>query len=285
MKQECCPVCGKRPADSKTEVALVDCKNCGLFWTFLTNDVGVSELYTGEVYQVVDNRNSIFEKIILREAERVLRRAGRYLHGDSRMLLDFGSGKGQFLFQAKRMKWSVLGIETASERAEFAREKYKVEVKEEFYTGGAVSEEKFDLITLNHVLEHLPEPMSILCELLEHNLQTNGVLMIEVPRLNSWQSKIAGANWMHLDIPRHLSHWTEQKLIAELAKMSFKPIGFRKFSIHLGVLGMLQSLASRTRYNENIVLALKRAHSPATHQDGLPAAFGSTSGVSCRAFR
>jgi SAM-dependent methyltransferase len=221
-------------------------------------DVDVAELYADDVYQVVDNRDSIFEKIILREAKRVLRQAECYLDGDSRMLLDFGSGKGQFLLQGKRMGWSSLGIETARDRAEFAKKKYGVEVKEELYSGGAVSEQKFDLITLNHVLEHLPEPMSILYELLEHNLQANGVLMIEVPRLDSWQSKIAGTNWMHLDIPKHLSHWTEQQLIAELEKMGFKPIGCRRFSIHLGVLGMLQSLASRTGYNGNIILALKR---------------------------
>lgn len=124
-----------------------------------------------------------------------------------------------------------------------------------------IGEHKYDLITLNHVLEHLSHPMELLCELLEANLAESGIAMVEVPRLDSWQAKIAGNDWMHLDIPRHLSHWTESRLTEALEKIGYKVIARRRFSIHLGVLGMLQALCVLTGYRDNIIVGLKHKRS------------------------
>ncbi len=225
--------------------------------------VDAEALYSDEVYAVVDNRESVFERIILREAGAVLRKAESILASSGPLsVLDFGCGKGQFLLEATRQGWKALGVETASERARFAREHYQVEVHQEHYEGGSLGADDFDLITLNHVLEHLPEPLEILEKLVSDNLRKNGLLMVEVPRLDSWQSRIAGLSWMHLDIPKHLTHWTEDGLVREMGKMGFHPVGRRSFSVHLGVLGMLQALAVRTGYRDNIIVALKRKRTP-----------------------
>ena len=176
-------------------------------------------------------------------------------------LLDFGSGKGQFLAVAKKLGWDGIGIETEKARADFAKEKYRVKVLNQFYETGLIGEEKYDLITLNHVLEHLPRPIATLKELLQENLTEKGILYIEVPRADSWQARLAGKQWMHWDIPKHLTHWTEEGLKKELAKLGFVAVGSRSFSIHLGVLGMLQSLLSKFGFRDNIILRLKRKKS------------------------
>ena len=128
-----------------------------------------------------------------------MKKAERLRPHSHKRLLDFGFGKGQFLLAAKEQGWVGLGVETAMDRANFARDLYQVDVIDTFYEGGAVTEDRFDLITLNHVLEHLPEPEPILGELVRSNLEPGGLVMIEVPRLNSWQSMIAGSAWVHLD--------------------------------------------------------------------------------------
>ncbi|MBN3581326.1 class I SAM-dependent methyltransferase [Algoriphagus aestuarii] len=258
MRQIVCPVCHtSSTSQDQEEFSIVHCKECGVKWTYLSSDINSDSLYEDEVYAIVDNRESIFEKIIFREAEKVLTKARRIQHGLTRML-DFGCGKGQFMHVSNRMGFSTLGIETATKRADFAREKYGLEVKNDFYSSGKIESGDFDFVTLNHVLEHLPYPMSLLKELLSQNLSTKGLVYIEVPRADSWQSGIAGREWMHWDIPKHLTHWDEQTLEQEMLKIGYQKVGDRKFSIHLGVLGMLQALLSKVGFRENLILRLKR---------------------------
>lgn len=261
MRQITCPACKTPPEKIPDSHSVASCNSCGLRWTYLPVEVDADALYSDEVYAVVDNRKSIFERIIFSEANKILHKA-RKLHPKASSLLDFGAGKGQFLFVAKRSGWKGLGIETAAERGTFAQEKYQVDVLNHFYQGGAIQNETFDLITLNHVLEHLPAPMCLISELLAKNLAPDGLVYIEVPRSDSWQAMIAGKDWMHWDVPKHLTHWTETGLAAEFSKIGFKKIDSRSFSVHLGVLGMLQALLSKVGFKENLILQLKQRRTP-----------------------
>lgn len=255
MRQTHCPLCQTPPPANLLPLSFHTCASCGIRWTYLPEDVEAEKLYEDEVYAVVDNRHSIFEKIIFREAKKVLGKA-RKIFPQAKSLLDFGSGKGQFLKVAQDMGWKGLGIETAQERARFAVEKYGVSVISEFYQDGKIGSENYDLLTLNHVLEHLPEPLDLLQKLLDQNAQK--LVYIEVPRADSWQAQIAGGNWMHWDIPKHLTHWTEEILVENVEKLGFRKAATRSYSIHLGVLGMLQAFLSRLGFRENLILRLKR---------------------------
>lgn len=260
MRQLLCPVCHTPPSFSPNSGSRIPCSSCNVCWTYLPETIDAAALYRDEVYAVVDNRKSIFEKIIFSESRAILKQAKKLLR-QAHLLLDFGSGKGQFLAVAKTLGWQGLGIETEAARGEFAREKYGVDVQIAYYQNGLVGKSPVDLISLNHVLEHLPEPISLLQELVKHNLSKGGLLYLEVPRADSWQAQIAGDAWMHWDIPKHLSHWTEPVLTTQLEALGFSKVAERNFSIHLGVLGMLQALLSRVGYRENLVLRLKRRKS------------------------
>lgn len=260
MRQIACPVCKTSPHSTPEAQSIHSCSFCGVRWTYLPQDVDTAALYSDEVYAVVDNRRSLFERIIFSEAKKVLGKA-KELNPSAKTLLDFGCGKGQFLSVAKELGWNGLGIETAAERAEFSRQKYGVEVLGDYYQGGKVHPESFDLITLNHVLEHLPDPMGLAGELGDSNLSVGGLIYLEVPRADSWQAKLAGKNWMHWDIPKHLTHWTEKGLEREFSKIGYQRIAFPRFSVHLGVLGMLQALLSTFGYRKNLILQLKRKKS------------------------
>lgn len=260
MRQITCPICKTLPQSPPKALSTHLCTSCGLCWTYLPDEVDSKALYADEVYAVVDNRRSLFERVIFSEARKVLRKS-RKLNPHADTLLDFGCGKGQFLAVAKELGWTGLGIETASERADFARKKYRAKVLGEYYNGGIIQGGGFDLITLNHVLEHLPHPIELTEELCAQNLASDGLLYLEVPRADSWQAKIAGKNWMHWDIPKHLTHWTETGLEREFSKIGYRKVDSRRFSVHLGVLGMLQALLSKIGYNKNLILQLKHKKS------------------------
>ncbi|MGY6522142.1 MAG: class I SAM-dependent methyltransferase [Mongoliitalea sp.] len=257
MRQQQCPNC-TTPQKSHEHLTKVHCVTCGIEWTYLSEDIQAEVLYEDEVYAVVDNRKSVFERIIFSEASKVIHTAQQLLGlSENVSVLDFGCGKGQFLARAKEQGWKTVGVETAQARATFAKEKYGIEVINEYYKGGKVSKGSFQVITLLHVLEHLPQPMQLLSELVDSNLEEGGVVVIEVPNAASWQAQLAGDDWMHWDIPKHLSHWNENSLTLALKKIGLTTAKTQYYSLHLGVLGMLRALMGKVGYRGNIIVDLK----------------------------
>lgn len=259
----CCPLCGAedntiiyKQIPQYTSADIVKCENCGHFYTFLNKAIETNQLYNDDVYKVVENRNSVFDIILNREYGKVIMEITS-LKPKKGYLLDFGSGKGKFGSLAKENGWQVGCVETSLERARYAKETYGLNVNTEFYSTGNLFNIHFDVLTVFHVLEHLPHPKSLLKELIHHNLKEDALIVIEVPNFKSLQSYIAKDKWMHLDIPRHLSHFTPECLDQFCRGLGFFPVRKSFFSLHLGVLGMTDSLLKRLGYQRNIIYELK----------------------------
>ncbi|MBC7743597.1 MAG: class I SAM-dependent methyltransferase [Flavobacterium sp.] len=233
------------------------CALCLHHYTWFDFEIKQDLLYTDDVYNVIDNRNSIYSKIMNFEYGKVLKYLSRKQLKGLR-LLDFGSGKGVFLNLAYQADFVVAGVETAEARADFAQKKYGLHVYRSEYRNGKIGDGSYDVITLFHVLEHLPKPKILLQNLIDHNLKTDGNLVIEIPNLSSWQSKIAGRQWMHLDIPRHLSHFTNKRMKQFCNELNLEITREEYFSLHLGVLGMSESILSIFGYKGKIIKDLKQ---------------------------
>lgn len=94
----------------------------------------------------------------------------------NKRVLDFGCGSGGFLKMIKDIAISVAGVELEDEKRLFLNE----EGLACFESVDALCEEKYDVITMFHVLEHLPDPIMILEELKKH-LTDDGKIIIEIP--------------------------------------------------------------------------------------------------------
>jgi SAM-dependent methyltransferase len=102
-------------------------------------------------------------------------------------LLDIGCGNGRLIYRAKRDGWQVKGLELSPEMAEFAAAKVGAEVIARDFLDGDVpagDRESFDVVSLRHVLEHLPWPMQAMTKIREL-LKPGGYLLIEVPNVES----------------------------------------------------------------------------------------------------
>jgi hypothetical protein len=93
----------------------------------------------------------------------------------------------------------------------------------------------FDCIRLEHVLEHMVDPVGTL-SLLARKLSSTGTIVLAVPNFGSYSASKLGANWQALKLPHHLSHFTVQALsrVAKRAGLGLKRVRFLPIS-ELGV--------------------------------------------------
>lgn len=146
-------------------------------------------------------------------------------------LLDIGSGTGEFLLKAKKRGYQVKGVEPDAASRELAGKK-GLEVTEQL--DGI--QEKFDVITMWHALEHIPDLKKTI-EHLQQLLLAGGYLVVAVPNHKSYDASYYGEFWAAFDVPRHIWHFS-QKSISELFKKHFelvkvKPLVFDSFYVSL----------------------------------------------------
>ena len=101
--------------------------------------------------------------------------------GSNVRLLDIGAGIGTFLSIARdRLGWNVAGTEVSTAAVGIARERYSLDIQLGWAEDLALAPGSFDVITLWHVLEHVPSPSQTL-KLCHDLLRPNGLLGIAVP--------------------------------------------------------------------------------------------------------
>ncbi len=135
-------------------------------------------------------------------------------------LLDIGCGTGAFLIAAKNKGWKVTGLETnALARKNLQKKDDKISVFTEI--DSLMSDNQlFDVITLWHVLEHIPDYKDYLHKI-HQLLKPGGYVIIAVPNFKSYDAKHYGYFWAAYDVPRHLWHFSQSALKSILAKQEF----------------------------------------------------------------
>lgn len=118
-------------------------------------------------------------------------------------LLDVGCGSGAFLRTMHELGWHVCGVEPDAAAARVAREHYGLDVTCGTLEEAALPARRFDAITMNHVVEHLPDPITTLREC-GRVLNSTGRLVITTPNVESLGRRVFRASWRGLEVPRHL---------------------------------------------------------------------------------
>jgi SAM-dependent methyltransferase len=158
-------------------------------------------------------------------------------------ILDVGCGRGQFIYLMQKKGWLVHGTETSSTSAMAAKKKVgddAILINKDLEKLKNI-DTCFDIITFWHVLEHLNEPKKMV-NLIEKKLINKGYVVVEVPNFESFQHLINKNSWIHLDCPRHVTHFTKKGLINFFDNKKFKIIKSSTLSFEYGFYGMLQSL-------------------------------------------
>ncbi|QAA82213.1 class I SAM-dependent methyltransferase [Aequorivita sp. H23M31] len=147
-------------------------------------------------------------------------------------LLDVGAGTGEFLKVARSKGWKVQGMEPSSKAAILAKAK-DLELKNSL---SDFKGEQFDVVTLWHVLEHIPDLEETINKL-SSLVKLNGTLIIAVPNFKSFDASHYGKFWAAYDVPRHLWHFSKlaiEKLFRENFELErIEPMIFDSFYVSL----------------------------------------------------
>lgn len=244
---EKCPVCGDKDHDhfltckdytvSQEDFNIVACKGCDFKFTSPrpANSV-IGDYYKSEDYVSHSNTkkgliNKLYHAVRTRTLKAKLGLISTYVSRGT--LLDYGCGTGMFLKTCKDAGWNCYGLEPDPDAAKLATgQGLKVQSIK-----AALEGDRYDIITLWHVLEHITDLHETL-DFFSNRLSDQGTLIIAVPNYSSWDAKHYQEFWAGYDVPRHIYHFNLDSITRLMKGHGFKlsetkPMKFDSYYVSL----------------------------------------------------
>lgn len=245
-----CPICdstrltpfltSKDFSVSGETFSIVTCEGCGFHYT---NPVPPAETigkyYKSESYVSHSaSKKGLINRVYhwvrwysLRSKVRLISKLSK-----GRELLDVGAGTGHFLAVAKAKGWSVTGLEPDADARKLAKEVNAVELQstERLHE---LPDERYDVITLWHVLEHVYELKRDLKKMVSL-LKPGGTLVVAVPNMKSYDARYYKEFWAAYDLPIHLYHFQRPDIVRLMEEFGMqlvetKPMVFDAFYVSM----------------------------------------------------
>ena len=232
-----CPVCrndqhqlflntfDRFAATKINEFQIVKCTNCGFIFLNPRPDTETASQYYDvdgyDPFLSADQSQSLRDKFYLFLRKLNLAFKFKKIRGfkpKPGKILDIGCATGEFLEKYQKHLWQCTGVEVAEKAGQIASAK-NIKVFQSVHE--IPDTEKFDLITMWHVLEHvhdLNETIGKIGKL----IKKDGILVIAVPNIHSWDAGVYKSDWVALDAPRHLYHFSPDSIQKLLQKQNLK---------------------------------------------------------------
>ena len=248
IKIEKCPICSSSTFDiymhtkdfffTQEEFTLSKCKKCDFVFTNpIPNNLG-------KYYETTDylshntGDNGMMGKLYATLRNINLKRKYKLVssYNSRGKILDIGCGTSELLNHFKNNSWLVTGIEPNTTARTFAKKKYNIENWEEDKID-ILTPNSFDVISMWHVLEHVPDLNNRLSQIAKL-LKNDGTIFIALPNLDSPDSIKYKEYWSAIDVPRHLYHFTQQTFEKLISKHNMKlvhaePMKFDSYYVSL----------------------------------------------------
>lgn len=212
---------------------VVRCRKCGLVYLPLAPSKSEISLYYPSNYgphqaPIVDITNSprmrIWRKYIKLFGGDAFSEVFSLENMPKGKVLDIGCGKGEYLKELQIKNWETYGIDISPSAAKECK-KYGLKIFVGELIEATFPDGHFDAITMRHSIEHMHQPSEVLMEI-HRILKDNGILLIEVPNINSIEAKIFKEHWYQIDCPRHIYHFSPKTI-----KLLLNNNGFRMLQI------------------------------------------------------
>jgi 2-polyprenyl-3-methyl-5-hydroxy-6-metoxy-1,4-benzoquinol methylase len=196
-------------------------KHEGVLETFpKLNEAELSGYYNHENYISHQTKSKTLLEKVYQVAKRVMikRKQNKVFNFcKSGRILDIGTGTGDFLKSFDSKSWEKFAIEP-NEGLHKALKNEKIHILKSVEE---IQHQQFDVITLWHALEHIPNLEGTL-QRIQSSLNPDGVLIIAVPNYNSYDAAFYKTHWAAWDVPRHVWHFSKSGLISLCQKFNFE---------------------------------------------------------------
>jgi SAM-dependent methyltransferase len=213
-----CPICGSDKPISRLQAPdrfhlrketyqLLECRRCSLVW--LDNMPAPEDMpyhYGAEYHRAV----TVSGEVNLLKRWGPTRRTVLEM-GQPGSLLDVGCSSGAFLQTLKEGPWKLYGLEISPHEAQRAEASSGAEVFVGTVLDAPFRSESFDVITACHFLEHAHQLKNVVRRLRDW-LKPGGIIYIQVPNIEGFESHIFKSYWYGLELPRHLWHFSPASL-------------------------------------------------------------------------
>tara|TARA_R110002095_G_scaffold215072_2_gene208415 strand:- start:1911 stop:2969 length:1059 start_codon:yes stop_codon:yes gene_type:complete len=241
-----CEVCGTTVSQPVfllpgTAYRIVRCTECGLGTLFPPPNLTEISAFYPPYYYGSDGKkfSGLVEAVVRIVGARHSRFLTRQIPPQGRVL-DVGCGRGVILKTLADAGLETHGFEVNRDAIEGLDSQIQAHVAASLVEA-KFDAEYFDAIIFWHVLEHVSDPRKTLEEA-HRILRPGGVLVVAVPNASSWQARITGSAWFHLDPPRHLFHFPLPALKQLLGSIGFQYQREYHFSLRQNPFGWIQSI-------------------------------------------
>lgn len=235
-----CPICLNKSVKDHCvtqDWTYKECKKCRcLFLVDFAKKVQLNSYYKKEfTYELTEQTRS---RII--ETSRGIISKLISFNSDGKKLLDIGSGHGYLLEVAKEKLIDAIGIEPSRKLYNETKNRHSVQNMniDDFAKD---KQNKFDFITLVHVLEHLNEP-NIIPDQLSSMLNINGIVLIETPNYSSWLRFIEKCRYTFLTPPDHTFIFSEESIRTLFSTKYWEVLSIKTYSYPEHFIGILLKL-------------------------------------------
>ena len=239
--------------DNKGNEDLIKCSSCGL--VRLRN---FKAQYDDKLYDFYSNFSEISktknwqkkEKINFKSFKDLLAKLSLKINKKKLYHLDFGSGLGLCLDASRELGIDCMGVELNKFCFDICKNKKHKIVKD---LSSLDKDQKFDIITLSEVIEHLPNPEEIL-RTLKSRLSEEGCLYISCPNWNSLERFLFQNKWSVIH-KVHYHYFTKKTILILLRKAKFNHIEINTKNFHPFKLKKKQKLAiNKKKLNSEVKL-------------------------------
>jgi 2-polyprenyl-3-methyl-5-hydroxy-6-metoxy-1,4-benzoquinol methylase len=238
---------------SPGKFSILKCVSCGQMVTSpLLAEADLPALYSryyprGNPDMVAIKREA--DAVLLPDAAQIRHRngtdnQGHYFVQPGQKVLDIGCGSCISLLEIRNLGGDPWGIETDPNVRAIA-DHFGLNVHIGSIHDNPFPGEDFDLIVLNQVIEHVPDPIALL-KLVRSRLRPQGKVILGTPNSGSFNKMISGRKWLNWHIPYHLHHYNKASFTRIAENAGYKVLSIQTVTPNLWTILQLRAYGDET---------------------------------------